>query len=296
MKGFLRNYGLIENDSVKIFVELDGKNLISNSSYDSDKNRIFGFSLDNKTIYVKYARLNDMPEFYTKEREIMNQLVKDGYEVESYTRMLNEKIKGILEKEMEKYVAENINMKLDDCLYVDFLSNYYQDEPKMIIKDKEISFDINSQYEAVPYSSDCYMNEELHKLLFDFSKMEFNMNDKEIFNNMIAERERLLCLFAEQYKENKLPNWIKKLVELRIWLFDKSSVNIVLKNGEIIKDELQRGSFRHKVELRGNKLFWNLSWKASKNMSEINFDDIDYLKYGKNEKIFIDSDFFVIDK
>lgn len=140
------------------------------------------------------------------------------------------------------------------------------------------------------------MNEELQKLLFDFSKMEFNMNDKEIFNNMVTERESLLCLFAEQYKENKLPNWIKILVELRIWLFDKSSVNIVLKNGEIIKDELHRGSFSSKVELRKNKVFWNLSWKTSKDIREIDFDDIDYFKYGKSEKIFINSEFFMIDK
>lgn len=92
MKWFTRNYGIIENDNVKIFVELNNENLISNGVYDSDRNRIFGFSLDNKTAYVKYPRLKDMPEWYTEEREIINQLAKDGYEVENYTQMLNEKI------------------------------------------------------------------------------------------------------------------------------------------------------------------------------------------------------------
>lgn len=189
---------------------------------------------------------------FTKEykSELFRKAENQGYNIIDITEMIREKIKDIVEKEVQKYIEENI----DNTDYItDFSVNEYPNHT-------EVSF--NFLREANNFGKNLRDDKEAIKKLdisirkinegiiglrserydsnsfeYDLEKQEFNIDNVEIMKRIYSRNQLRLILAYEQYKQDKTPPIYNEIAKINNFLEDKKSVTVELHNGTKIKAE-----------------------------------------------------------
>lgn len=291
----MRNFGIIEKEGYKIFVTLGDDvddNLLNAPKYRPYRSQIFGFAKPNSSIV--YTDINYNTEYvFGIDRDVRDELLENGYELVYVTDFIGNKIKDIVEKELEAYIVENQNnsefifeaMKNSDKMWLDrVISEYHRYE--------------DFKYEHVgtfvvkkDYTTRNHITGGIKDLSFDFKTMTFNLSDKEIFERAISTAGKYVPLLKRQIELGTAPTVAAKRVELIKFFQDKKSINVVLKNGMTIRDDL---TWNNKIYINDkNEVCYHMSYYARPRYNNLRMADIDYFKY--QNKIFkINSEEFII--
>ena len=183
--------------------------------------------------------------------DFYDRIEKDGYEIIDITEMIREKIKSIVEKELEKYVENNINnityitqakiIEFSDynSIVFEFLGEAYKFGQDVRNDDEAIKrYGISIQKineGIVEYGTDRYYNQ--NKFEYDIEKNRFSIDDEEILLTIYSEKELKLILAYEQYKRGLTPPIYNEIAKINEFLKDKKTVSFELKNGTVIKAE-----------------------------------------------------------
>lgn len=290
----MKNVGIIEKDEYKIFVTLGDEvndNLLNAPRHHPYRSQIFGFAKPNSNIV--YTDINYNAEYvFGTDRDIRDELLDNGYELVYVTDFVGKKIKEIVEKELEKYIVENQNnsgfvfetMPNDDEMWLDRIIREY-------LSYENFEYQHVATYEVKrDYTTQNYIN-GIKDLSFDFKTMSFNLSDKEIFERAILTTKKYVPLLKRQIELGTAASVAAKCVELTKFFHDKKSINIVLKNGMTIKDDL---TWNNKIYINNqNEVCYSISYHAKPRIDNLRMADIDYFKY--QNKIFkINSEEFII--
>lgn len=287
----MKNVGIIEKDEYKIFVALGDEvndNLLNAPRHHPYRSQIFGFAKPNSNII--YTDINYNTEYvFGMDKDIRDELIEHGYELVYVTDFIGNKIKEIIEKELETYIVENQNNS-------GFIFETIEDSDEMWLNRivREYHRYENFKYENVSTFAvkKDYTVRNYISGVFDFKTMSFNLSDKEIFEKALSTIEKYVSLLKRQIELGTAATVAAKCVELTKFFQDKKSINVVLKNGTIIKDDL---TWNNKIYInQKNQIYYRFSYYAKPRSSEdIKITDIDYFKY--QNKIFkINSEEFII--
>lgn len=292
----MKNIGIIEEDGYKIFVNLgDYKddNLLNSPRYRPYHSQIFGFAKPNSNII--YTDINYTDEYvFGTDRDVRDELLENGYELVYVTDFIGNKIKKIVEKELENYIVENQN---NPGFVFETIPNRDENEMWLDTVIREYLRYENFEYQHVStyevkrdYTTQNYI-EGIKDLSFDFKTMNFNLSDKEIFERAILTTEKYVPLLKRQIELGTAATVAAKCVELTKFFQDKKSINVILKNGTMIKDDL---TWNNKIYINNqNEVCYSMSYYSKPRTDDLKMAEIDYFKY--QNKIFkINSEEFII--
>lgn len=290
----MRNFGIIEKEGYKIFVTLGDEvddNLLNAPRYRPYRSQIFGFAKPNSSII--YTDINYNTEYvFGIDRDVRDELIEHGYELICVTDFIGNKIKDIVEKELEAYIVENQNnsefvfeiMKNSDEMWLDrVIREYHRYED---FKYEHVgTFVVKKDYTTRNHISG------IRDLSFDFKTMTFNLSDKEIFERAILTTEKYVPLLKRQIELGTAATVAVRCIELSKFFQDKKSINVVLKNGMTIKDDL---TWNNKIYINNqNEVCYSMSYYSKPRTDDLKMTEIDYFKY--QNKIFkINSEEFII--
>lgn len=290
----MRNFGIIEKEGYKIFVTLGDEvddNLLNAPRYRPYRSQIFGFAKPNSNIV--YTDINYNTEYvFGIDRDVRDELIEHGYELICVTDFIGNKIKDIVEKELEAYIVENQNnsefvfeiMKNGDEMWLDrVIREYHRYED---FKYEHVgTFVVKKDYTTRNHVSG------IRDLSFDFKTMTFNLSDKEIFERAILTTEKYVPLLKRQIELGTAATVAIRCIELSKFFQDKKSINVVLKNGMTIKDDL---TWNNKIYINDkNEVCYSMSYYSKPRTDNLKMTEIDYFKY--QNKIFkINSEEFII--
>lgn len=290
----MKNVGIIEEDGYKIFVNLgDYKddNLLNSPRYRPYHSQIFGFAKPNSNII--YTDINYNAEYvFGVDRDIRDELLENGYELVYTTDFIGNKIKEIVEKELENYIVENQN---NTGFVFETIPNRNEMWLDTVIREylryENFEYQHVSTYEVKrDYTTQNHI-EGIKDLSFDFKTMSFNLSNKEIFERAILTTEKYVPLLKRQIELGTAATVATKCVELTKFFQDKKSINVVLKNGMMIKDDL---TWNNKIYINNqNEVCYSMSYYSKPRTDDLKIAEIDYFKY--QNKIFkINSEEFII--
>lgn len=291
----LKYTGIVTKDDYKIFVNLagdyNGNTLISYKGYRPYSNQVFGFAKPNSNII--YTDMDFNQEYvFGVDRDIRDELIANGYELVYITGFIGNKIKEIVDRELRDYIMENLNNS-------DFVFEKIKDNNEIWLNtiieeyDRYENFEYqNASYFVVKndYTTENYAS-GIKDLSFDFKTMSFNLSDKEIFERAILTTEKYVPLLKRQIELGIAATVAAKCVELNKFFHDKKSINVVLKNGMTIKDNL---TWNNKIYINNqNEVCYSMSYYSKPRTDNLKITEIDYFKY--QNKIFqINSEEFII--
>lgn len=290
----MRNFGIIEKEGYKIFVTLGDEiddNLLNAPRYRPYRSQILGFAKPNSS--TVFTDINYNTEYvFGIDRDVRDELIEHGYELVCVTDFIGNKIKDIVEKELEAYIVENQNnsefvfeiMKNSDEMWLDrVIREYHRYED---FKYEHVgTFVVKKDYTTRNHVSG------IRDLSFDFKTMTFNLSDKEIFERAILTTEKYVPLLKRQIELGTAATVAIRCIELSKFFQDKKSVNVVLKNGMTIKDDL---TWNNKIYINDkNEVCYSMSYYSKPRTDNLKMTEIDYFKY--QNKIFkINSEEFII--
>jgi hypothetical protein len=150
----------------------------------------------------------------------------------------------------------------------------------------------NASYFVVKndYTTENY-NSGIKDLSFDFKTMSFNLSDKDIFERAILTTEKYIPLLKKQIELGTAATVAAKCIELTKFFQDKKSINVVLKNGMTIKDDL---TWNNKIYINNqNEVCYSMSYYSKPRTDDLKIAEIDYFKY-QNKVFQINSEEFII--
>ena len=240
---------------------------------------------------------------YDFRREYKSELFKKveelGYSIINITEMIREKIKSILNEELNEFFKENIN---NTDYITDFSVNKYSNytsisfdfmrEASYFGKDirddeeklKSIDIYINKVNEGIiQLGTDRYSNQSFE---YNIEKDRFNIENKEIMKRIYGEKILKLFLAYEQYKQGKTPPIYNEIAKINNFLEDKKSVVFELNNGTKVKAETYLGSI---LDIRENGEIYIADRYSNKIIEGNPIKSYEYLgtelkclKYGRN--------------
>lgn len=240
---------------------------------------------------------NDFTEGY--KSIIYKKIIEKGYEPIDIRRNIKEKIQTILQKEINKYINENINdvnyitrySKIERSNYTSISFDFLRESHKFgedirndrnAIKMKGISIRrINEG--IIKIESEKYDNNSFE---YDLEKQEFNITDEEIMKKFYKESELKLILAYEQYKKKKAPPLYNEIAKINEFLKDKKTVTLELYNGTKIKADARLNSI---IDIREDGNIFIADRYSNKviegnpiEICECLGTELKCLKYGKN--------------
>ncbi|MBO5004952.1 MAG: hypothetical protein J6D03_06915 [Clostridia bacterium] len=191
---------------------------------------------------------------YDFTREYRSELFKiaeeKGLEIINIIEMIREKIRNIVDKEIQRYIANNIN-NIDYIteISVKNYSNYTTKSFEFLREASEFGNDIRNDIEAVKkyHIALKQVDKGIIGLYtdrsggtsfeYDLEKQEFSISDEEILKKVYSDEEMKLILAYEQYKKGLTPPIYNEIAKINKFLEDKKSVTFELCNGNKIKAE-----------------------------------------------------------
>lgn len=191
---------------------------------------------------------------YDFTREYKSELFKiaeeKGMKIINITEVIREKIRNIVEKELQKYIDNNIN-NIDYIteFSVREYSNYSTKSFEFLRNAGEFGKDTRDDIEAVKkyhialkqvdkgiigLFADRYSSVSFE---YNLEKQEFNISDEEILKCIYSDNQLKLILAFEQYKKGLTPPIYNEIAKINQFLEDKKSITFELQNGTKIKAE-----------------------------------------------------------
>lgn len=191
---------------------------------------------------------------YDFTREYRSELFKTaeekGLEIINITEVIREKIRNIVDRELQKYIENNIN-NIDYIteFSVREYSNYTSKSFEFLREASEFGNDIRNDIEAVKkYNialkqvdngiirlyTDSYSRASFE---YNLEKQEFNISDEEILKRVYSDKILKLILAYEQYTRGITPPIYNEIAKINQFLEDKKSVTFELYNGTKVKAE-----------------------------------------------------------
>lgn len=196
---------------------------------------------------------NDFTNDY--KSEIFRKMLEKGYEPINIRQIFREKIETILEKEVTKYINENINnvehvneyLAEENfwCRYTSFdfmqkANNFGKSLRNDRLASKRVSLYFEQICEGIIDFKENIYDDSSFK--FDLEKQRFNITDEEIMKKIYKESELKAILAYEQYKKKKTPPLYNEIAKINEFLKDKKTVTFELHNGTKIKAEARLNS------------------------------------------------------
>ena len=189
---------------------------------------------------------------FTKEYrcEIFKTAQEMGLEIINITEEIREKIRNIVDKELQKYIANNINNI--DYITENSVRKYssYTTKSFDFFRDaNEFGNDIRNNIEAVKkyhialkqvdngiigLYADSYSKGSFE---YNLEKQEFNISDEEILKRVYSDKILKLILAYEQYTIGITLPIYNEIAKINQFLEDKKTVTFELYNGTKIKAE-----------------------------------------------------------
>lgn len=189
---------------------------------------------------------------FTREykSEVFKVAEEKGLKPIDITGVIREKIRNIVEIELQKYIDKNINN-------IDYITEFtVREYPNYTTKSFEFlsecnvyGKDIRNDEEAVKkyylalkqidkgivgLYSDRYSSESFE---YNLEKQEFNISDEEILKRVYSDKQLKLILAYEQYTRGLTPPIYNEIAKINQFLENKKSVTFELHNGTKIKAE-----------------------------------------------------------
>lgn len=189
---------------------------------------------------------------FTREykSEIFKTAEEKGLKPIDITGVIREKIRNIVEIELQKYIDKNINN-------IDYITeftvreypNYTTKSFEFLSESNMYGKNIRNDEEAVKkyylslkqidngiveLYSDRYSRESFE---YNLEKQEFNISDEEILKRVYSDKQLKLILAYEQYTKDLTPPIYNEIAKINQFLEKKKSVTFELHNGTKIKAE-----------------------------------------------------------
>ena len=191
---------------------------------------------------------------FTKEykSEVFKKAQEKGWEIINITEVIREKIRNIVDRELQKYIANNIN----DIDYITEFSvreysNYTSQSFELLSEAQKFGKNIRNDLEVVNrYHIDVKQldngiiglyTDRHGSVSFEYNieKKEFSIPDEEILRKVYSDKELKLILAYEQYTKGLTPPLYNEIAKINQFLEDKKTVTFELHNGTKIKAESQ---------------------------------------------------------
>ena len=189
---------------------------------------------------------------FTREfkSEIFRKVEENGLKIINITEVIREKIRNIVEKELQKYIDDNIN---NTDYITEFsvreYSNYTTKSFEFLKNAIDFGDDIRNDTEAVNkyYIALKQVDKGIIGLYtdryggtsfeYDLEKQEFSISDEEILKKVYSDEKMKLILAYEQYKKDLTPPIYNEIAKINKFLEEKRTVTVELHNGTKIKAE-----------------------------------------------------------
>ena len=182
--------------------------------------------------------------------EICKKAEENGLKLINITDVIREKIKNIVDKELQKYIDNNIN---NTDYITEFsvreYSNYTTKSFEFLKNAIDFGDDIRNDTEAVNkyYIALKQVDKGIIGLYtdryggtsfeYDLEKQEFSISDEEILKKVYSDEKMKLILAYEQYKKDLTPPIYNEIAKINKFLEEKRTVTVELHNGTKIKAE-----------------------------------------------------------
>ena len=191
---------------------------------------------------------------YDFNREFKSEIFKtaeeNGLKLINITEVIREKIRNIVDKELQKYIDNNIN---NTDYITEFsvreYSNYTTKSFEFLKNAIDFGDDIRNDTEAVNkyYIALKQVDKGIIGLYtdryggtsfeYDLEKQEFSISDEEILKKVYSDEKMKLILAYEQYKKGLTPPIYNEIAKINKFLEEKRTVTVELHNGTKIKAE-----------------------------------------------------------
>ncbi len=189
---------------------------------------------------------------FTKEfkSEIFRKAEENGLKIINITEVIREKIRNIVEKELQKYIDENIN---NTDYITDFSVREYSNQTTISFEFLKNAIDfgenirndteaVKKYYIAVKQVDDGILGlytDRYGGITFEYNleKQEFNISDEKILKKVYSDEKLKLILAYEQYTKGLTPLIYNEIAKINQFLEEKKSVTFELQNGTKIKAE-----------------------------------------------------------
>lgn len=191
---------------------------------------------------------------YDFTREFKSELFKKaeekGLEIINITEVIRDKIKNVIDNELKKYIANNIN-NIDYITEISVIEgvNYTSKSFEFLSEARDFGKDIRNDVDAVNkyhislkqldngvigLHTDRYSSVSFE---YNLEKQEFNISNEELLKKIYSDKELKLILAYEQYNKGLTPPIYNEIAKINQFLEDKKSVTFELHNGTKVKAE-----------------------------------------------------------
>lgn len=189
---------------------------------------------------------------FTREfkSEIFKKAEENGLKIINITEVIREKIKNIVEKELQKFIDSNIN---NTDYITEFSVREYSNQTTKSFEFLKNAIDfgenIRNDTEAVKkyYIALKQVDKGIVELYTDryggtsfeynLEKQEFNISNEEILKKVYSDEKLKLILAYEQYTRGLTPPIYNEIAKINQFLEEKKSVTFELQNGTKVKAE-----------------------------------------------------------
>ena len=189
---------------------------------------------------------------FTREykSEVFKKAEENGLKIINITEVIREKIRNIMDKELQKYIDDNIN---NNDYITEFSVKEYSNNTTKSFEFLKNAIDfgenIRNDTEAVKkyYIALNQVDNGIVGLYTDryggtsfeynLEKQEFNITDEEILRKVYSDEKLKLILAYEQYTKGLTPPIYNEIAKINQFLEEKKSVTFELQNGTKVKAE-----------------------------------------------------------
>lgn len=182
--------------------------------------------------------------------EIFKKAEENGLKIINIKEVIREKIRNIVDKEIQKYIDNNINntdyiTEFSVREYSDYTIKSFEFLKNALDFGENIRNDTNevnkcfTELKHVDEGIIGLYTDRYGGISFEYNieKQEFNISDEEILKKVYSDKKLKLILAYEQYTKGLTPPIYNEIAKINQFLKEKKSVTFELQNGTKIKAE-----------------------------------------------------------